>query len=232
MGRIAGITSMKSVFRGSRPAYLVLYLENTEMEPNISKNGLSEIHQVKIREMEIDDIAPVFHLGERLFEAESLQNLYRTWDEFEVMELFSGDTENCLVAERYGKIVGFALGTTISKTHSAWKYGHLVWLGVDEACQQLGVGKKLFQRFRVLMIKQGVRILIVDTQAENLGALHFFRKMGFGSPRQHIYLSLNLAAQQQSRKKIDTNSKGAGSNGKARGHHPSAAASKAAAQDD
>ena len=206
--------------------------KNIEMEPNISKNGLSEIHQVKIREMEIDDIAPVFHLGEQLFEAESLPNLYRTWDEFEVMELFSGDTENCLVAELYGEIVGFALGTTVSKAHSAWKYGHLVWLGVKETCQQLGVGKRLFQRFRGVMIKQGVRILIVDTQAENLGALRFFRRMGFGSPRQHIYLSLNLAAQQQSRKRIDPNTKQMTSNGKATGQHPASAASKAAAQDD
>jgi len=201
------------------------------MERNIPKNGLSETRQLRIREMEVDDIAPVFHLGEQLFEAESMPNLYRTWDEFEVMELFSGDTENCLVAELDGKIIGFALGTTVSKAHSAWKYGHLVWLGVEEPCQQLDVGKRLFQRFRSIMIKQGVRILIVDTQAENLGALGFFRKMGFGSPRQHIYLSLNLAAR-QSRKRIEPNRKNMASNGKARGDHPAAPASKAAAQDD
>ncbi|NLI31655.1 MAG: N-acetyltransferase, partial [Deltaproteobacteria bacterium] len=29
-------------------------------------------------------------------------------------------------------------------------------------------------------------------EADNLPALHFFRKMGFGSPQQHIYLALNL----------------------------------------
>jgi hypothetical protein len=51
------------------------------------------------------------------------------------------------------------------------------------------------------MLGQGVRMLIVDTEAENLSALRFFRKMGFGSPQQHIYLSLNLAAEQQQAKK-------------------------------
>jgi hypothetical protein len=52
------------------------------------------------------------------------------------------------------------------------------------------------------MLGQGVRMLIVDTEAENLSALRFFRKMGFGSPQQHIYLSLNLAAEKlQARKK-------------------------------
>jgi hypothetical protein len=40
-------------------------------------------------------------------------------------------------------------------------------------------------------------MIIVDTPAENLPALRFFRKFGFGQPRQHIYLSLNLAAEHQ-----------------------------------
>ena len=35
-------------------------------------------------------------------------------------------------------------------------------------------------------------MLIVDTEADNHPALKFFEKMGFGSPREHIYLSLNL----------------------------------------
>jgi ribosomal protein S18 acetylase RimI-like enzyme len=72
---------------------------------------------VKIRPMEIDDLSKVFHLGEKLFEAEKLPNLYRTWDEFEVVELFHGDPEFCLVAEINKRIIGFALGTTIKKSH-------------------------------------------------------------------------------------------------------------------
>ncbi len=33
---------------------------------------------------------------------------------------------------------------------------------------------------------------VVDSEADNLPALYFFRKMGFGSPQEHIYLALNL----------------------------------------
>lgn len=150
---------------------------------------------LKIRLMEIDDVPKVFHLGEKLFEAQKVPNLYRTWDEYEVIELFHGDSEFCLVAEAEDQIIGFALGTTITKSHSAWKYGHLVWLGVDPPFQRLGVAEKLFSRFRNLMLKDSVRILLVDTEAENLPALHFFRKMGFGNPQQHIYLTMNLDAQ-------------------------------------
>lgn len=145
--------------------------------------------------MEIDDLAEVFHLGEKLFTAREVPNLYRTWDEFEVISLFQSDSEFCLVAEIDEQIVGFALGTTVTKAHSAWKYGHLVWLGTDPAYQSQGIASKLFNRFRDVMLEEGVRMLIVDSEADNLPALYFFRKMGFGSPQEHIYLSLNLDPQ-------------------------------------
>lgn len=143
--------------------------------------------------MELDDLPTVFHLGEKLFTASRVPNLYRTWDEFEVVELFQGDSQYCVVAEAEGEIVGFALGTTISKARSAWKYGYLVWLGVDPRYQRYRVGKKLFRHLKNLMVEEGVRILLVDTEADNQSALSFFRQLGFGNPEEHIYLSLNLA---------------------------------------
>jgi ribosomal protein S18 acetylase RimI-like enzyme len=42
------------------------------------------------------------------------------------------------------------------------------------------------------MTERGVRIILVDTEADNLAALKFFRNLGFTSPQEHIYLSLNL----------------------------------------
>ncbi|MFO8112255.1 MAG: N-acetyltransferase, partial [Desulfosalsimonadaceae bacterium] len=75
---------------------------------------------VKVREMTIDDLADVFHMGEKLFLAENAPNTYRAWDEYEVTDLFYSDTEFCLVAEYEDRVVGFALGTTISKSRSAW----------------------------------------------------------------------------------------------------------------
>jgi ribosomal protein S18 acetylase RimI-like enzyme len=154
---------------------------------------------LEVREMEIDDIPKVFHLGEKLFTAREVPNLYRTWDEYEVVNFFQADPEFCLVAEdadgEEEGILGFALGTTITKTRSAWKYGHLVWLGVDPAAHGQGVASKLFNRFRDLMLEDGVRMLLVDSEADNLPALHFFRKMGFGNPQEHIYLTLNVDPQ-------------------------------------
>ena len=164
---------------------------------------------VSLREMDIDDLAAVFHLGERLFTAREAPNLYRTWDEYEVISLFQSDAEFCLVAEDEDQIVGFALGTTVTKSHSAWKYGYLVWLGIDPAYHGHGIASKLFHRFRDLMLAAGARILLVDTEADNLPALYFFRKMGFVNPQEHIYLSLNLDPQLKQMKVKKTNGRSA-----------------------
>jgi ribosomal protein S18 acetylase RimI-like enzyme len=150
---------------------------------------------IEIREMEIDDLAAVFHLGERLYSSKDTPNLYRTWDEFEVTGMFQEEPEFCLVADAEDRIVGFVMGTTITKTHSAWKYGHLIWLGVDPQYQRFGVATRLFNHFRELMLADGVRIMLVDTEADNFGALKFFHRLGFGNIEEHVYMSLNLDAQ-------------------------------------
>lgn len=169
---------------------------------------------IKVREMEIDDISPVFHLGETLFKANETPTMYRTWDPFEVTGLFNSDTEFCLVAEDDDVLVGFALGTTITKNHSAWKYGYLIWLGVCQEYQRKKVAEKLFNRYKDLMLKSGVRMLMVDTPAENKRAIRFFNKMGFGLPMPHVYLTMNLAADHHRMKmKITGNGHKAGLHG-------------------
>ncbi len=157
----------------------------------------------KIREMEIDDLAEVFHLGEEIFSVEKAPNTYRTWDEYEVIELYYADSDFCIVAELDGKIVGFALATTVTKARSAWKYGHLIWLGVAPSHQRSGIAERLFKRFREIMLANRVRMLVVDADAENLPALRFFRKLGFGNPSQHIYMTMNLAGQRNPQRKSD-----------------------------
>jgi ribosomal protein S18 acetylase RimI-like enzyme len=147
---------------------------------------------VRIREMSIDDFPEVFHIGEEVFTADYSQSLYRTWDEYEITTLFNSDNELCLVAESGEKILGFALGTTVEKHNSPWKYGYLVWLGVRTGIQQGGVGSGLFKEIRRRMKEQGVRMIIIDTSADNLPAIRFFQKQGFADTRQHVYMSLNL----------------------------------------
>ncbi|MFW5855320.1 MAG: GNAT family N-acetyltransferase [Thermodesulfobacteriota bacterium] len=172
-----------------------------DITPDEDPDITAKRQAIKIREMEIDDLAVVFHLGETLFKSTEVPNLYRTWDPYEVTGMFNDDTEYCLVAEAGRRIAGFALGTTITKSHSAWKYGYLIWLGVAPEFQRMGVAEKLLHRFRDLMIKDGARMLLADTQADNRPAIRFFEKNGFGNSEEHIYLSLNLDPERQRLKK-------------------------------
>jgi ribosomal protein S18 acetylase RimI-like enzyme len=164
------------------------------LEDEDGKRGENEQERIQIRDMEIDDLAGVFHLGERLFTASDVPVLYRTWDELEVTSIYQNDSEVGLVANRGpdGELIGFALGTTITKRGSAWKYGHLIWLGVRPDQQRHRVGERLLEAFIERMLEMGVRLLLVDTEADNQPALDFFAKHGFGRPQNHVYLSLNL----------------------------------------
>ena len=149
---------------------------------------------ITVREMELEDLPKVFALGERLFTAERWPNLYRTWDEYEVIELFATDGETCLVAECDDQLVGFALGTLIEKRHSAWTYGYLLWLGVNPEVGRQGVASRLVSRLRDLFIDAGARMILVDTDSENHQALAFFREQGFGNETGHVYLEQNLTS--------------------------------------
>ena len=147
---------------------------------------------LRIREMTIDELSEVFHIGEEVFTAEYSQSLYRTWDEYEVTTFFNSDNELCLVAETGERILGFALGTTVKKHNSPWKYGYLVWLGVRRDIQQGGVGSGLFKEIKRRMKEQGVRMIIIDTSADNEPAIRFFEKQGFDDIQKHVYMTLNL----------------------------------------
>lgn len=147
---------------------------------------------VIIREMELEDLSEVFALGERLFTADLWPTLYRTWDEYELVQAFATDSETCLVAEVGGKVAGFALGTLLDKRRSAWTYGYLVWLGVDPTLGRQGIGKKLVNRLTEIFIEQGARMMLVDTEADNVGAVQFFHSHGFGNDTKHVYMSKNL----------------------------------------
>lgn len=154
-----------------------------------------------IRIMTIDDMAAVFHLGEQLFTSEYSSSMYRTWDEYEITTLFNSDSDLCLVAELNEEVIGFALGTTVEKQNSAWKYGYLVWIGTRPGLQKCGAGKKLFNEIKDRMIEQGVRMIIIDTDADNEAGINFFKNQGFNNIQQHVYMTLNLSKSRRKRKK-------------------------------
>jgi ribosomal protein S18 acetylase RimI-like enzyme len=147
---------------------------------------------VEIREMELRDVPRVFELGQKLFTAEEWPTLYRSWDDHELAQLFSTEAETCLVAEADDQVVGFALGRMMQKPRSAWRYGWLLWLGVDRRFKRSGVATRLLKQLTGLFIERDARIMLVDTAAKNHSAMSFFRRNGFGQEIRHVYLSQNL----------------------------------------
>lgn len=161
---------------------------STTVHPADSSGGPS----ASIRQMTIDDIPTIYHLGEKLFTARIAPNAHRTWDEYEVVSFYQTDCEFCFVAEdEHESLIGFALGTVIEKHHS-WTYGYLIWLGVHPDHQKTGIAQRLFRQLKSAMIDAGARIVMVDTDADNTASLSFFRKMGFNNSRQHVYLTMNV----------------------------------------
>jgi ribosomal protein S18 acetylase RimI-like enzyme len=155
---------------------------------------------LSIREMELEDLPDVYRLGERLFTSDLWPNLYRTWDEYELVGMFASDSETCLVASAGDEIVGFILGTVIDKRKSAWMYGYVVWLGVDPTTTRRGVASRLLERLTQIFSEMGVRILMADTDASNTAAIEFFRRQGFGNESEHVYMTRNLTQTAASKK--------------------------------
>ncbi len=164
-------------------------------------SNFDETEAIYVRELGIDDIAPVYHLGESLFTSDLYPYLYRTWDEWEVIGLYNTDPEYCLVAETDGELAGFILGTIITK--ASWTYGYILWLGVSPKYQRRGVADKLVDKVVARMIEDGARFMLVDTDPTNTSALKFFSRKGFGNTRQHIFLSMNLSKHEYYGKLID-----------------------------
>ena len=165
---------------------------------NNKSNG--SYSSVAVREMEIDDLAPVYHLGESLFTSDLYPSLYRTWDEWEVIGLYNTDPEYCLVAEIDDQLAGFILGTIISK--ASWTYGYVIWLGVSPEFQRRGVADKMVDKLVERMIEDGARFMLADTDPENVPAVKFFMRKGFVNTREHIFLSMNLSKHERYKKLI------------------------------
>lgn len=156
-----------------------------------------------IREMEIYDLAEVYELGESCFRADLWPMLYRGWDEYEVTTMFNTDGDYCFVAENDDfekgvtpedeRIVGFVLGTVMSKPGTAWSYGYIVWLCAHPNWQRAGVAGKLIDKVVEAFVEnEGVRIIMSDTDPSNERAVKFFKKKGFDQQREHVFLTSNI----------------------------------------
>jgi ribosomal protein S18 acetylase RimI-like enzyme len=145
---------------------------------------------VIVRDMELEDLARVYRLGERLYTRDLHPFLYSTWEQRELVGHFTTEPGLCLVAEVDGSLAGFIIGTIVSK--ASLTYGHIVWVAVDCALQHTGVGCGLFCKLAERMAAAGAHQLVVDTDVGNTAVIRFFGKLGFKDERAHVALTKNL----------------------------------------
>lgn len=152
--------------------------------------------------MTLEDLSEVWHLGEKIFTPSSLQFAYRTWNVDEILSLFQGDQELCLVAEdaRSKKIVGFAMGMIMKRPFSPWTYGYFVWAGVRKMKQKGGIGRRLYKELEKRFKDKGARIAIVDVESNNQAGIRFIKKLGFKEAQTYTWYSKNLEQQKEKRR--------------------------------
>jgi ribosomal protein S18 acetylase RimI-like enzyme len=147
---------------------------------------------VSIRPMTMKDIAPVYHLGNAIFTASEFPNMYRTWDDFAVVESFEGSPEFCFVAESsQQEIIGFLLGHTMTKFNVGTR-GYIQWVAVLSPYRRHGVATRLLQSFTNVAQNEHISFLLADTPADNLPAIQMFQKAGLCSQTDHVYLTRQI----------------------------------------
>jgi ribosomal protein S18 acetylase RimI-like enzyme len=150
--------------------------------------------RIEIRQMGLENLSDVWHLGEKIFTPSSLQFTYRTWNVDELLSLFYSDPELCLVAQdrKSKKIIGFAIGTILKRPYSPWAYGYFLWAGVQKTKQKSGIGRRLYRELEKRFKDKGARIVIVDVESNNLAGIRFIKKLGFKEAQKYVWYSKNL----------------------------------------
>lgn len=150
--------------------------------------------QIEIRQMGLEDLSDVWHLGEKIFTSSNLQFTYRTWNIDELLSLFYSNPELCLIAQdrKSKRIVGFAIGTILKRPYSPWTYGYFLWAGVQKVKQKSGIGRRLYRELEKRLKDNGARIVIVDVESNNLAGIRFIKKLGFKEAQTYVWYSKSL----------------------------------------
>jgi ribosomal protein S18 acetylase RimI-like enzyme len=94
------------------------------------------------------------------------------------------DIERCRGVARLGfslaafdndRVVGFAIAEP-----QRWNRSLLVWeLAVNEQYRRQGIGTRLMDSLSLVAARNGLRVLVCETQTTNIPAILFYRKAGF-----------------------------------------------------
>lgn len=178
--------------------------KTAKIEPSatLSKQAHSRSPPIyTIRPMAFSDIRTVYKLGLTIFTSKEFPNMYRTWDDFGVVENFGSSREFCFVAESNKEIVGFLLGETLTK-YNVGTRGYIQWVGVLPAYRRFHIASSLLQSFTRVAETQNVSLLLADTPASNIPAIRMFEKVGLVDKTEHVYLTRQVGPTRGERRNL------------------------------
>lgn len=126
-------------------------------------------HGFEINLAKASDAAAIADLSRRHIE----HGMRWNWREAKVLRYIRSASCNVAVAKAAGRLIGF--GIMEYREHEA----HLVLFAVSPLYRRRGVGSAIFEWLRETTLVAGVATVSLELREENLGALAFYRAMGF-----------------------------------------------------
>ena len=141
---------------------------------------------MQIRKAEITDLKEIQNLNKMLFELE-FKNFDLTLDvtwctSKEGTEYYEDAIKNSitLVAIYENKIVGYLIGSLKTQnTYNKYSQAELDNMCILEQYRKLGIGSKLFNKFKEICIENNIKELKVVASYKNKNAINFYKKNGF-----------------------------------------------------
>lgn len=143
-------------------------------------------NEIIIRKAEISDLVEIQKLNKKLFELE-LENYDSTlninWPMSDEGTKYFKDSINnsiTLVAVFENKIIGYLIGSlNTQNTYNKYLQAELDNMCILDQYRKLGIGSKLFNKFKEICIENNIKELKVVASYKNKNAINFYKKNGF-----------------------------------------------------
>lgn len=123
---------------------------------------------IRIRSARPDDLDPLLELENRCFSYDRLSR--RSFRHF-----LSSRTAVCLVGERAGALLGYALVLLHGRTSLARLYS----MAVAPETQGQGLGLRLLNEVEALALERGAAIMRLEVKPDNVAAIGLYRRVGY-----------------------------------------------------
>jgi ribosomal protein S18 acetylase RimI-like enzyme len=147
---------------------------------------------VKVRKMEIKDLAEVWKLGTTELDLEN-KLYHKFWDQNEMFRYFTKDPEYCIVAEEEGEIIGFGIGNRKAFSQSTEDLAIIGWIVVHKKHRRKGVGTLLCNDLIEKLKESGAQKIIADVESTNEASIKMLEKLSFEKSFSVHWFSKELA---------------------------------------